>query len=337
MSLAGHLKKSGSPVRQYVDLYATALASAKRGTPWGPSLQCVLRLDDLPPKEPQLRPKVETRLRGMAGTAFDYRLRLYLGDLGSLGAARAGAQFAAGRNEALVRRIPLFFANVEELARCLNTRSGQLSEGDERLVCRYCSVLAEFETVFRSGVYRPTFPSKLGAVPSSCRDEPLLAMAQGQVVDEVAMLSASVPSVFGPLLDAVQQGVWSFVSNPTFAGSLDVGGADADFVIGDVLFEVKTGVELSTAEVRKALLQLVGYALLDYDDSLAIRNVAVYFVRHEWTAMWPLWQLIFPLADVLRRAAEQTEPTEAELVDRLAIGREGMREAAANSKMPADP
>lgn len=335
MSLTSQLKTVGSPVRQYVEFYAAALAGAKRGTPWGPELQRLLRLADLPPKEPALPPGIEMRLRGMAGTAFDYRLRLYLGDPGMMEAAKWGARFAAGANKTYVRRTLSFFANLEELMRSVDVGDEHLSEDDERLVCRYCSVLAEFETVFRSGVYRPTFPSQLTDSPSPYRNEPLLAVAQDPVVDEVVMLSRSVPSAFGPLIYAVREGV-PFVSNPVFSGSRDVGGADADFVIGDALFEVKTGAELNTTELRKALLQLVGYVLLDYDDALAVRKLAVYFVRHKWLATWPLWQFVFPLADVLRYGSDGKEPNEAELLERLAVGRQGMREAATAGELPAE-
>ena len=107
-------------------------------------------------------------------------------------------------------------------------------------------------------------------------------------------LSRSVEIVFRPLIDIVISGSVPYFANPMFAGSIAIGGADADFVIGDTLFELKAIKALAPAAVRKALQQLVGYCLLDLDDRYGIRSVGVYFVRQEWVCSWPLWRLVFP-------------------------------------------
>ena len=104
-------------------------------------------------------------------------------------------------------------------------------------------------------------------------------------MDDLLTLSRSVPETLGPLIEAVRSGV-AYIANPIFAGGSDVGGADGDFIIADTLFELKVGAELDAAAVRSALIQMVGYALLDYSDIFAIRQVAVCFARHRWVAAW---------------------------------------------------
>ena len=52
---------------------------------------------------------------------------------------------------------------------------------------------------------------------------------------------------------------------PAFAGSTDIGGADADFIVGGLLLDCKattTPTRLGSTEIG----QLAGYLLLDYDD-----------------------------------------------------------------------
>lgn len=74
---------------------------------------------------------------------------------------------------------------------------------------------------------------------------------------------------------------------------------------------------LNAAAVRSPLLQLLGYSLLDYDDEFEIRRVGVYFARHVWVTAWPLWELIFPPADVIQQSISGTKPTDKQVAVRL--------------------
>ena len=60
----------------------------------------------------------------------------------------------------------------------------------------------------------------------------------------------------------------SVVLNPTFDGSRNVGGADADLIANGTLIELKT-TRQDKFERIDHLCQLLGYALLDFSDTYA--------------------------------------------------------------------
>ena len=65
--------------------------------------------------------------------------------------------------------------------------------------------------------------------------------------------------------------------NPTFEGSRDVGGADADLVVNGTLIDIKTTVrpEIKPDWIR----QLLGYVLLDYSVRHQIKAIGLYMAR----------------------------------------------------------
>jgi hypothetical protein len=74
----------------------------------------------------------------------------------------------------------------------------------------------------------------------------------------------------------------SFQSGPTFAGSMLVDGADADFVVDGKLVELKTtGVKLAPGKIKEFLTQAVGYCLLDFEDEYMIRAVDIWLPRYK--------------------------------------------------------
>ncbi|MBB5642761.1 hypothetical protein [Cryobacterium roopkundense] len=79
-----------------------------------------------------------------------------------------------------------------------------------------------------------------------------------------------------------------FEPNPVFTGSMLVGGADADWIIGDVLIDSKAYADLTVPKLRDFLRQLLGYVMLDCDDSLRIRTVGVWLPRQGLTKTWGL-------------------------------------------------
>lgn len=72
------------------------------------------------------------------------------------------------------------------------------------------------------------------------------------------------------------------ICGPSFAGSRAVGGADADLIVGNCLYDIKTRVKPRESLVDD-LRQLIGYALLDWDNEYARQAVYV---------TWPLSPLI---------------------------------------------
>lgn len=87
------------------------------------------------------------------------------------------------------------------------------------------------------------------------------------------------------------------VENPTFQGSPDVGGADADWIVGRTLWDMKTSknpVNRFPSDVK----QVLGYTLLDYDDRYGIERVGLYYPRFGKTMEWSAVELLQALTGV---------------------------------------
>jgi len=82
-----------------------------------------------------------------------------------------------------------------------------------------------------------------------------------------------------------------------FEGSWAVGGADADLAVGDLLVEVKTREQVTRPWLREALLQLVGYVLLDLGDEHRIRRVGMLLPRQTHMQTWTVSDLLGDDAD----------------------------------------
>jgi hypothetical protein len=162
-----------------------------------------------------------------------------------------------------------------------NPPTGQsLAPAIEGQLARYCYLLAMYEVIFRGGLTE----SPLLDLPRAAPLADQLALApEADVADLVALTGAAALT----FADLDQRPI---VPNPTFAGSPDIGGADADFIVGDCLIDLKTTTKTSLD--RKHVYQLVAYALLDYEDAFAIRNVGLYGSRIPTLLTWPLETVI---------------------------------------------
>ena len=78
---------------------------------------------------------------------------------------------------------------------------------------------------------------------------------------------------------------------PSFDGSGYVGGADADLIIGERLYDVKTTI-YPRRDLPDSIRQLIGYTLLDWYDEYKIREVGIYFSRQGERVAWELEELI---------------------------------------------
>jgi len=84
-----------------------------------------------------------------------------------------------------------------------------------------------------------------------------------------------------------------FVLNPTFSGSNDVGGADADLIVDRCLIEIKTS---KLAKIEPSWLrQLVGYLLLDYTDEHHIQSLGIYMARQGLLFSWTVDEFLYIL------------------------------------------
>lgn len=83
----------------------------------------------------------------------------------------------------------------------------------------------------------------------------------------------------------------SVVCGPSFDGSAFVRGADADLIVDGCLYDVKTTMK-PREDLPRNLRQLLGYALLDWNDALGLERVGFYFSRQGSWLSWALDDLV---------------------------------------------
>lgn len=279
MSLTGHLKTKESLVGNCIKqvLFSNTKKVLKQAKAEPASLLFVA-----PPQKPYPY--------GLAGMAFDYRLRFFLErtPLESLiahKASRALSEIGFSRPVQTPDFINLFWLSLEKFLDTTMPVRRQLDEDNEQRLARYCLVMAKFEEFYRTK-----------------NVDPVLTDTKFQNVEELLNLMPSV--VVGDLCQLAKEfhdnGLQYFgpderlILNPTFAGSQDVGGADADLIVGTCLVDIKTTID--PAIKSDYLHQLLGYVLLDYNDKYAIDEVAVFSARYCKMHRWNIVELIQELS-----------------------------------------
>lgn len=275
MSLTSHLSASSSPVRAWfaanlgdtrgVVGHANAVLCGK------PRVECVLP----PPPECD---------RSLSGTAIDYLARVMLRvNALELTTATRGAVGLGGHAVRLEREA---VSTVEALMRSRATL------GDDELVelCRMCLVLSRFEQFFRAG------PIVWDHVGAPLDDEPSLDLYAERVVPQacVADLTAIAAAIVTDHEDL--RAAKSLTLNPTFDLSVALGGADADLIADETLWDMKSSASRDQIIKRTDVWQLVGYSLADVSDTHTIRAVGILAIRRRIRVRWKLAQLLKTLS-----------------------------------------
>ncbi len=222
---------------------------------------------------------------GDLGMAIDYRLRYYFAvtpyrDL----VAWTGAQLHRRRLEETYSLAPTlvegFFVELEAFVGEIGPSGRKLGTARERQLNRFCFVLALFEQMRRINPHPGNllFAERMSSVCD------LLGIADDLWIDDLCSLSKAFYECYKERLsDPV-------TLNPTFSGSVHIGGADADLILGNRLLEVKTTV--TPAITKTMLYQLIGYVLLDYEDEYRLKQVGIYMARQATTLKWNLPDLL---------------------------------------------
>ncbi len=301
MSLSAHLNDRQSPVRRFILARFPAARTLALG-----SRERLLGTTPIRPSR--------AAPHDLIGMALDYRLRYYFGQpsarqsvawLGAALACGAGSTLAADGSGPIAaeRRLPAtavadFFGGFSGLLRHVQPARRRLEAEDEARLASYCLVLALFEQIYRAGAESPNPLLDPHPLPSATA---LLASLESHWIEDVCALSyAFRERHFGLVESTVKTAL-----NPTFEGSGDVGGADADLILDDCLIEIKATVYPRVDP--RWLHQLIGYLLLDYDDRYAIRQVGVYLARQAMLLRWPLATLMGPATPPARRLAGQLD------------------------------
>jgi hypothetical protein len=152
-----------------------------------------------------------------------------------------------------------------------------------------------YEAVYRNGVFSRRRNLLTLADARTALHHPTAAVP-AYVVEDIAEQVKLAEQPFAPFRQLPDG---QRVCGPVFAGSGDLGGADADFVVGALLIDCKVTTRPHTIH-RSAAQQLSGYLLLDYDDTYGIDRVGLYLSRqgaliawHVPPSSWPLSARVF--------------------------------------------
>ena len=283
MSLTEHLRDSGSPVRAYLDGISPSLADMQGRSSEARAMAQALGLTVLCRSGTVVEP-----LPGVdaarSGTAVDFRARIALGgfDPHDSAAALGVAVLPMYEDEAEngSHRVRVLTEAFDVAVRMLDAPS------DEAELDRASLLLAHCEQIYRSGA--AALRGSLGEALDAADDG--LAFALGidtpSLTDLRALMEANADQI--DEWQARIAGGERFDPNPDFAGSALVGGADADWIVGDALIDSKAYDKLTVPTLRGFLRQLLGYVMLDLEDALGIRSVGVWFPRQRLTKTWRL-------------------------------------------------
>lgn len=292
MSLTSLLKVPNSPVygfmRYAFPLFCEAGTRGNRGKDVAENYKFDKLMDkDLTFPIPE---GVESR-KGHAsqvGTAFDYRARYMLGDLDS-GRSIAAIGLRLLQEAALSN--PDFEVPSIVLTQAFEIASERAIAGTQADLDLYCLVLAMGESLARGGVYM-VMDGKLGEqLRNANNGSELLDSIDPLKLLDLETLRLGADEQIAKWRIAIEEGS-KLNPNPTFQGSPLVGGADADWMIGDTLIECKTTESLANYRIRDFVLQLLGYTLLDFDDTLGIRSLGVWMPRRSAFHSWTLDEII---------------------------------------------
>jgi hypothetical protein len=291
MSLTTHLADRTSPVREYIYACAPQLALAGGRGREGKEQAAAFGFNDVLTRGLTVPIPVEVENRRshapIAGIAIDYRARMMLGPLDP-------SETVAARGVDRLAEYTHAVKNGEHRLRVLGEGfdlTAQLVRGQSRADLDRASVLLAWcESVFRG------FPE---ALTGSLGEQLDAASSGGDLLSQIpGLLLADMEALrraSGPQIDAWNCQIAAgdeYAPNPTFEGSRLIGGADADWIIGNTLIECKTVEKLNAPWLRETLFQMLGYTILDFEDRLGIRNVAIWLPRQATLKSWRIDSLI---------------------------------------------
>lgn len=288
-ALAGELADTASPVRKFFDERFTAgLREAQRHyREAAPSL--------VVPSVPH-----SDANPGTIGTAADWLLRFLVHPHPDLDLAMVGCANCVSADILVSRATldevlrPLGMKPPDRPARSVMTFNGPCegTKAEPATLYRVCWALALLSEAYRGGpevaVLGPL--GRFRGQGVSAGD--LLSLAPDAGLDQLAKLRQVFEASLLPTL-AVRRGTWAV--GPTFAGS-EFMNADADLIAAGLLLGVKTTAKKPSLGVAD-LFQLLGYALLDYDDAFGIDAVGLFSARYGYLATWELDDFLNQLSD----------------------------------------
>ncbi len=279
--LTAELDAKDSPVRRFLDeRFAAGLRDVQRRYRQAAPLLVVPSADQ------------QNANPGTVGTAADWLLRFLLYPKPSLALAARGAVICGMGRPFREIAESLGYETDSDVVMAgtggfIGPVSGNLAEAEH--LARACWALALLTEVYRSPMAMVNGPLREFSgrqVPGST----LLALAPSAGLSQLAGFRSVFETDLLPVL-ALHQGRWHL--GPTFTGSALMN-ADADLITGGLLLDLKTNFKFSLGVA--VIFQVIGYALLDFDDVYRLTEVGVFSARYAHLATWDLSTLLDELA-----------------------------------------
>lgn len=203
----------------------------------------------------------------LVGHAIDYRIRLFYKKYHTINTVACNGRGAIKRKARIWESLSELFDDLS-----VDIAGKMPSYERERQIALCCIVLSYYEIQFRAGE-----PNKLILQANTLED--LFSGIPEIVIDDLIQL-------FHAFFESDKPSSNNIVLNPTFVGSGDVGGADGDIIIDHVLWDLKSTKNPNQFKNLFWPYQLIGYALLDYNNRYALKECGIYLVRQ---ACWISW------------------------------------------------
>ena len=237
---------------------------------------------------------------GTLGMAIDYRIRYYF----AVTPSKELFAWQGAKNLGLSAKLHQdFFSTLDGALERINPVGRRLEASEEGELARYCFVLGLMESAYRSVMWNPgnspLYPLRRKGTVADC-----LAIPEPPLIDDLCRMSWLFYEKYRHLLSG------QAVVNPTFDGSRDVDGADADLIVDGCLIDIKTDSSDNPKIDNMMLYQVLGYAVLDYSNRFQIDSVGVYLARQGLLLKWPL-------SELMNRLSSGKAPSLKDLRDRF--------------------
>ena len=282
--LTAELDNKDSPVRRFLDeAFTSGLRDVQRRYRQA-STSLVVPSADMQEANP-----------GTVGTAADWLLRFMLHPRPSLKLAAAGAALCGRRSGVVDAFIEIAESLGYEPDAVLDVSATDFTgpmggnDADPNQLASACWALALLTDMFRNPAAAMRGPLERFQGHRASASE-LLGLASPAARGQLAAFREVFASALLPQL-ANRPGRWAL--GPVFTGSALIK-ADADLIAAGLLLELKTGSKLSLGVTT--MFQMIGYALLDFDDAYQLVELGTFSARYAYLATWDIGTLVDELA-----------------------------------------
>ena len=163
-------------------------------------------------------------------------------------------------------------------------------QGTEEDKDRASIIFTWCEALYRAGL-RALFSSLGERLHASKTVDDLFASIPPAMLADVSNLRAANQEQVEQWRTMILKGV-EYTENPHFTGASLVGGADGDWFIDDTLFDFKVVDKISAPWVRKVLMQLLGYLILDLDNDYQATRIGIWLPRQATVKTWEIEEIL---------------------------------------------